>query len=246
MDTGMTHALPGANTYGASPPARGPRLPAHPLMLVTDRSLARDPADLLQQIEGAIAGGVNMVQVREKDLPDDELLSLTRQIVAIAAGRAFVTVNGRANVALAAGADGVHAGEDALPVRSLLRAVRRRLVVGRSVHDMAGAAAAERDGAAYLVLGTIFPSRSHPGGETGGLARVREVTAAVALPVIAIGGITAENAADVIRAGAAGVAVISAILGRPDPRAAAAALRQAIENTFAEGQRTAARTGYRW
>jgi thiamine-phosphate pyrophosphorylase len=209
-------------------------------MLVTDRSLASDTADLLRRIEAAIAGGVNMVQVREKDLPDAELLVLTRQIVAASAGRAFVTVNGRPNVALAAGADGVHAGEDALPARSLLRAVRGRLVVGRSVHDLVSATAAAHDGAAYLVLGTIFPSRSHPGGETGGLARVREVAAAVAAPVIAIGGITVANAGAVMQAGAAGVAVISAILGQPDPQAAAAALWRAMGDGIAEAKNSTA------
>ncbi|HLZ73286.1 MAG TPA: thiamine phosphate synthase [Dehalococcoidia bacterium] len=208
-------------------------------MLVSDRSLARDTADLLRQIAAAIAGGVNAVQVREKDLPDAELLTLSRRIVAIAAGRAFVSVNGRPRVALAAGADGVHAGEEIVPTRTLKRALRGRLLVGRSVHDLPGAVAAAHDGANYLVLGTIFPSRSHPGGETGGLARVRQVTAAVSLPVIAIGGITAENAAEVVRAGAAGVAVISAILGRPDPQAAARGLRQALDQGIIEarGQR---------
>ncbi len=235
----MRHAQLAAGSVEAAAPALGPRLPARPLMLVTDRSLARDTADLLRQVAAAIEGGVNIVQVREKDLPDAELLALTREIVAASAGRAFVTVNGRPNVALAAGAHGVHAGEDALPVRSLLRAVRGRLVVGRSVHDLAGATAAAHDGVGYLVLGTIFPSRSHPGGETGGLARVREVTAAVAAPVIAIGGITAANAAEVMQAGAAGVAVVSAVLGQPDPRAAAAALRWAMEAGIPEAQTAA-------
>src|SRR5579885_1956993 len=237
----MTHAQLGVGSVDAAVPPLGPRLPAHPLMLVTDRSLARDTADLLRQVAAAIEGGVNMVQVREKDLPDAELLALTRRIVAIAAGRAFVAVNGRVRVALAAGADGVHAGEGLALTRELKRKLRDRLLIGRSVHDLAGATAAAHDGAGYLVLGTIFPSRSHPGGETGGLARVREVTAAVALPVIAIGGITAANAAGLMRAGAAGVAVISAVLGRPDPRAAAAALWQAMDEALAEAQTTAAR-----
>ncbi len=205
-------------------------------MLVTDRSLASDPDDLVRRIAAAIAGGVNAVQVREKDLPDAELLDLTRRIVAVAAGRAFVSVNGRPNVALAAGADAVHAGEDALPVRSLKRALRGRLLVGRSVHDLAGAAAAASDGADYLVLGTIFPSRSHPDGETGGVERIRLVAAAVDLPVIAIGGISAANVDEVVHAGAAGVAVISAILGQPNPETAAMQLRQALDRALTEAR----------
>jgi len=243
----MTHAQPGAGLpESAQPePMLGPRLPAWPLMLVTDRTLARDTRDLLRQVAAAIEGGVNAVQVREKDLPEAELLALTRRIVAIAAGRAFVTVNGRPRVALAARAEGVHAGEDLPITRELKRRLRDRLLIGRSVHDLAGATAAAHDGAGYLVLGTIFPSRSHPGGETGGLARVREVAAAVALPVIAIGGITATTAGEVMRAGAAGVAVISAILGQPDPRAAAATLRRAMDGGIlqAHGGWAATRTG---
>ncbi|HEY7294624.1 MAG TPA: thiamine phosphate synthase [Dehalococcoidia bacterium] len=203
-------------------------------MLVTDRSLAAGPDDLVRRIAAAIAGGVNAVQVREKDLPDTELLELTRRVQAVAAGHAFVTVNGRANVALAADADGVHTGEDALPLRSLKRAVRGRLCLGRSVHDLQGAVSAERDGADYLVLGTIFPSRSHPGGTTGGSERVRQVAAAVRVPVIAIGGITAGNTARVVGAGASGVAVITAILGQADPQAAAAALREALDGAIIE------------
>lgn len=247
----MTHAQPGAvpaeETLQA--PTLGPRLPAHPLMLVTDRTLARDTRDLLRQVAAAIDGGVNAVQVREKDLPDAELLALTRRIVAIAAGRAFVSVNGRSRIALVAGADGLHVGQDLPLTRDLKRRLRERLLVGRSVHDLASATGAAHDGAGYLVLGTIFPSRSHPGGETGGLARVREVTAAVAVPVIAIGGITAENVGDVLRAGAAGAAVISAILGRPDPRGAAAALRQAMNAAILEAESNAtagARIHKRW
>jgi thiamine-phosphate diphosphorylase len=84
-----------------------------------------------------------------------------------------------------------------------------------------------------LVLGTVFPSASHPGGPTIGLEGVRDVCAAVNVPVIGIGGITAHNAGDVIRAGASGVAVISAIFDAPDPRAAAAELRAAIDDAWA-------------
>jgi thiamine-phosphate pyrophosphorylase len=103
-----------------------------------------------------------------------------------------------------------------------------------SVHSIEAALQAERDGADMLVLGTVFPSTSHPAGTTIGLAGVREVCAAVSIPVIGIGGITAQNAGDVIRAGASGVAVISAIFDAPDPRVAAAELRAAIDAAWAE------------
>jgi len=103
------------------------------------------------------------------------------------------------------------------------------MVISRAVHSCDGAMQAERDGADMLVLGTVFPSKSHPGGPTIGVEGVRAVCDSVQIPVIAIGGITARNAPDVMRAGASGVAVISAIFDAGDPRAAAAELRAAID-----------------
>jgi thiamine-phosphate pyrophosphorylase len=213
------------------------------LMLVTDRALAHGLDALVRMVEDAAAAGVNAVQVREKDLPDAEQESLARRIVQAVGASAFVTVNGTPAVAMAAGAPGVHGGEESPAVEAMGRDTHGRLLVGRSVHDLPGAVAAEEAGADYLVLGTIFPSRSHPGGPTGGLARVRQVTDAVRVPVIAIGGITADNLAGVIRAGAAGVAVISAILGQPDARAAARGLREALNAAWQErrDQRQAAK-----
>lgn len=106
------------------------------------------------------------------------------------------------------------------------------LIISRSVHSLEAAVAAEHEGVDMLVLGTVFPSLSHPGGPTIGLDGVREVCDAVTVPVIGIGGITAASAGDVIRAGASGVAVISAIFDAPDPRAAAAELRAAIDAAY--------------
>jgi thiamine-phosphate pyrophosphorylase len=197
-------------------------------MLVTDRELAGGDEALVETVAAAVTGGVNVVQLREKELSNEALLALALRLREAIDARALLVVNDRPAVALAAGADGVHGSEASLPVGAVRRAGRGRLLVGRSVHSLASALEAERAGADYLALGTIFPSRSHPGGETGGLALVREVTAAVHIPVVAIGGVTADNAAEVVRAGAAGVAVISAIIGRPDPRAEAERLRYAL------------------
>jgi thiamine-phosphate pyrophosphorylase len=201
------------------------------LMLVTDRSLC--PVERLPAVVAvAVRHGVDAVQLREKDLPDRPLLALARALREATAGAALLFVNGRVDVALAADADGVQLGEAALSVAAARRLAGRRLVIGRSVHDVAGAAAAERAGADLLVLGTVYPSRSHPGGAAGGEALVRQVCARVHLPVIGIGGITAANAAAVVRAGAAGVAVISAILAAPEPAEAAAALRRAVDTAY--------------
>jgi len=203
-------------------------LPSPCLMLVTDRSLAADTGALVRDITAAVDGGVNAVQVREKDLSYYALLELVQRVRGAIGDRALLLVNDNSDVATAAGADGVHGGEASSPVRSGSKALHGRMLIGRSVHSLAGAREAAKAGADYLVLGTIFASRSHPGGETGGVDRVREVTAAVNLPVIAIGGITVDNAPAVMYAGAAGVAVISGILGSADPSAAAAALWSAI------------------
>lgn len=207
----------------------GRGLPQPCLLLVSDRSLSGGEDGLVAAVQAAVEGGVNAVELREKDLSNESLAALARRLVAAVGECALVLVNGSAAVALAAGAAGVHLDEAALPVGAARRAVGERLLVGRSVHGLPAAREAERGGADYLVLGTIFPSRSHPGGETGGVERVREVAAAVQIPLVAIGGITAERVPEVVDAGAAGVAVISAILADADPRGAAARLRRALD-----------------
>jgi thiamine-phosphate pyrophosphorylase len=199
-------------------------LPRPCLMVVTDRTLCGGATGLVQAVSRAVAGGANVVQVREKDLPPWEQVELVRSIRSACGDRALVVLNGAPAVALGAGAGGVHLPEEGLGVSDARRALRGRLLVGRSVHSRASAIQAAAEGADYLVLGTVFPSRSHPGGATGGIELVREVYAAVRCPVLAIGGISAENAASVMAAGAAGVAVISSVLGAQDPEQAAAQL----------------------
>lgn len=204
------------------------RLPRPLLMLVTDRSLCGGADGLVNAVAAAVAGGVNVVQLREKDLSDAEQAALAYRLRDAIGSKALLVVNDRTAVALSAGADGVHGGEASLPVDMMRREVAGRLLIGRSVHSVPAAVAAARSGADYLVAGTVFPSRSHPGQATGGVERVRQIVAAVPIPVIAIGGITAENAADVVHAGAAGVAVIAAILTGRNAQAAATDLRAAL------------------
>jgi thiamine-phosphate pyrophosphorylase len=171
-----------------------------------------------------------MVQLREKDLPTRELLRLAMALRDVIGDRADLLVNGRADVAFAAGAAGVHLPSDGLPIEGARAAIGRAALLGRSVHsiDEARAAWAEED-LDYVELGTIFPSRSHPGGPVLGLEAVGEA-AALGLPVLAIGGIDARNAASVLVAGASGVAVISAILAADDPGVAAEQLCRAVRD----------------
>jgi len=177
----------------------------------------------------AVEAGVGMVQLRGKGMPARELFLLGRALLEpVRRGEALLVVNDRADVALALGADGVHLGGGSLPVGEVRRILGPGRLIGVSVHSVAEALDAERDGADYLVLGTIFETRSHPGLEPAGLGLVSRVARSVGIPVIAIGGIHAGNAASVMEAGARGVAVITAIQSAPDVGAATRALLAAM------------------
>jgi thiamine-phosphate pyrophosphorylase len=194
-------------------------------MLVTDRSLCGGPDGLVAAVERAVAGGVDAIQLREKDLPVDEFTVLARRLRDVAQDQAQLLVNGPLTVALAAGADGVHLPEAAPAVER----PGAGLLIGRSVHSLAAGRRAESEGVDYLVAGPVYETRSHPGRAPSGVALIEDVTSAAGLPVLAIGGIDSTRVGDVVRAGAAGVAVISAVLGAPDPREAASALRTALD-----------------
>jgi thiamine-phosphate pyrophosphorylase len=166
---------------------------------VTDRARA----DVFSAARRAIDAGVDMIQVREKDMDGGPLLRLVCQIVAAAKGtRTRILVNDRLDVALAAGADGVH-----LPANGLRVAlVRSRIdLVGISTHTLDEVQRAEADGADFAVFGPIFET---PGKTAVGLERLSEVTRGTGLPVYGIGGVTMKNATDVIAAGATGIAGI--------------------------------------
>ena len=206
------------------------------LMLVSDRSLCAGVDGLVAAVEAAVTGGVDVVQLREKDMPSEELLPLARHLRRAMEGRAVPTgrqalllVNGPLAVALAAEADGVHLPEDAPPVHR----PREGFLVGRSVHSLAAARRAEAEGVDYLIAGPVYETRSHPGQEPAGLALIGEITQSVRTPTLAIGGVTAVRVEEVVRSGASGVAVISAILAQRDPQAAAEGLRRALDTAWA-------------
>ncbi|MBI4282557.1 MAG: thiamine phosphate synthase [Chloroflexi bacterium] len=204
-----------------------PPVPVPCLCLVTDRTLC-GPNLLEKKVAAAMSGGVDMVQLREKDLPASELLELALKLRSITRGKALLVINDRLDVALAAGADGLHLPQDSLSVQDARRVVPSHLLVGKSVHDLTSTSLAAKEGADYLVLGTIFPTSSHPGAHTGGLNLISTVTRQVDAPVLAIGGVNSSNVASVVGAGAKGVAVISAILAAPDPERAARELKHSL------------------
>ncbi|RLC62163.1 MAG: thiamine phosphate synthase, partial [Chloroflexi bacterium] len=138
----------------------------------------------------------------------------------------------RLDVALAIGAEGVHVGEDDMPVPLARQLIGPERILGASPATLEDARQAERDGADYLGVGDVYGTPSKPdAGAPIGVERLAQVVKAVSIPVVAIGGITAANAAAVIQAGAAGVAVISAVVAAPDPAAAARRLREIVHHT---------------
>ena len=208
-----------------------PRIPFPTLCLVTDLSVVEnDVTRLVDAVSDAVDGGVNMVQIRAPELSDSEFDGLVSTLAEAIGGRAITIINpsGRAP-RLHRGIDGVQLSKNASTHIADVRALYGRdALIGRSVHSVGATRDAAHSGADYLILGTIFASKSHPGGAWHGSEIIRQVTSESELPVIGIGGITVDNVGEVMRAGAHGIAVIRAILGADDPKAAAGELRQAM------------------
>lgn len=195
------------------------------LYAISDRKSCR--GDVSDRIEEAIRAGVDMVQVREKDLEARDLLDLTRRVVRAGAGK--VLVNGRVDVALAAGAQGVHLPSSAPAPRVFRRFAPEGFLLGVSCHSVKEVLRAEEEGADFVVFGPVFESASKPGyGPPCGPAGLREACRATDLPVLALGGVSIENARICLDAGAAGVAGISLFQG-PAPAADVVAALRAVE-----------------
>jgi thiamine-phosphate pyrophosphorylase len=187
------------------------------LYLITDRAAApRPPADV---VEECLAAGLRAVQLREKDLEARDLLALADTLrEATQRHGARLIVNDRADVALAAGADGVQRTHASLPVTALRGITPPGFLVGASVHSEAEAREAAAQGADFIVFGPVYDTASKRRyGPPQGLAALEAVARAVSRPVLAVGGLTPERVADVLAAGAAGVAVIGAIYAAARP-----------------------------
>ena len=184
----------------------------------------------MARARAVLEGGAAAVQVRMKESPAGAILEAVRRIAALAAGRALVIVNDRADLALLGGADGVHLGEEDLPVAEARRLVGGALLVGRTVRDLEGARRALSEGADHLGYGPVFPSRTKPlDVAPRGLAGLAALCAAVRAPVVAISGIDLSNIGEVSGAGAACAAVIGDLFAHGDPGGRAALLARAFE-----------------
>jgi len=202
---------------------------------VTDRKAlgAADPAgNLLAKIRAAMAVGVDWVQIREREMPARELLALAKAAVGAREGDARILVNDRLDVALAAGAAGVHLGGASAPAREVVRWLREtnapaKILVGVSCHNLEEARSAEDAGASYVFFGPVFDTPSKkPYGPPQGIARLAKICSAVSIPVIAIGGVNEGNGAECLRAGAAGIAAIRMFQESREPEK----LKRAIAN----------------
>ena len=217
-----------------------PRVPRPCLCLVTDRSIV-DEGSLVSRVAEAVAGGVDMVQLREKDLPGGPLLELAVSLRDAIAGRALLIINDRADVAAAVGASGVQLGEEGLPVDAARQVLGPGSLIGRSVHSEAGASQAAAQGCDFLIVGTMYSTATHPGAPPAGPSVVRRIGERCRLPIIGIGGITHTNASQVLAAGAAGVAVISSILGSQQPGEASRQIKQAMMEFWSTGKQAEGR-----
>jgi thiamine-phosphate pyrophosphorylase len=198
------------------------------LCLIAD-SAAIGPRDISDVIEQAVAGGVTLVQLRAKSWSGREFVETGKVVFRLLKKRKIpLIINDRLDVALACGARGVHIGQEDLPLLDVRRIVGAKRIIGVSVSTEQEARDAEKNGASYVGAGPVFATLSKdtriPALGPEGLLEIRR---AVKIPVLAVGGINPQNAAAVMETGVAGVAVISAVLGRSDVRQAAWELRQA-------------------
>lgn len=204
-----------------SHPAPLDRLRESRLLLVTDPR-----PDLADRVRAAVRGGVDVVQLREKDRPARESLPLALELAEACGGDALFTVNDDLELARLCAADGIHLGQEDASTAEARRVLGTEAVVGRSAGTVEEAREALQNGADYLGVGAVYATPTKPGGDVGGLALIRSLSAErLPVPWFAIGGVTLETAGEVAGAGAPGFAVVRAVLDADDPAQAARELR---------------------
>ena len=206
------------------------------LYAVTDRAWVGRQT-LLEQIEDALRGGVTLVQLREKDLPQPDFIREAAQATALCHRYGVpLIVNDSLEVALKSGADGVHVGIEDQPVAEIRRRVGKDWIIGATAKTVEQARAAQAAGADYLGVGAVFPSPTKKNAIRITTQQLREICSSVAIPCVAIGGISRENLPTLAGGGVAGFALVSAIFSQPDIAAACRDLKSLAEQTVREGQ----------
>ena len=203
--------------------------PTFDLYLVTDRTQTRG-RDLLWVLEQALEGGVNAVQLREKDLGGRDLFDLAEKAHCLCEHyRASLFINDRIDVALAVDATGVQLGKTSLPIETARTLLGPEKLIGASIHSLSEVTDVEKSGADFVLFGPVYftPSKASFGAPQG-LAALRIIVENSALPVYAIGGITGENANAVKEIGVRGIALIAAIIGAESPKKTARAIAQTL------------------
>lgn len=198
------------------------------LYAVTDRAWVGRQT-LEEQVEEALNGGVTMLQLREKNLPEEEFLREAKRIKEICNryGVPFI-VNDNVEVALKCGADGVHVGIEDVPVAELRASVSDDFIIGATAKTVEQAKAAERDGADYLGVGAVFPSPTKKTAIRITREQLREICSAVSIPAVAIGGITYDNVGEIAGGGMDGIAVVSAVFGAENISMATKKLKEKV------------------
>lgn len=204
------------------------------LYAVTDRTWLGEKT-LAEQVEQAIQGGVTMVQLREKNLGFEEFVQEAREIKKITDHYQIpFVINDDVEVAVASGADGIHVGQSDMEAGNVRARLGEGKIIGVSAQTVEQALLAERSGADYLGVGAVFSTSTKLDAQEVSYDTLKAICDAVKIPVVAIGGITAENLKELKGSGADGVAVVSAIFAKTDVAAAARALRQACEELVKE------------
>ena len=200
------------------------------LYAVTDRAWARDTEGLLRQVAEAIDGGAGIVQLREKHLGQADFLAEAERFVALCREKGAVSIiNDDVEIAAQVGADGVHVGQEDLEAGRARQVLGPDKLIGVSAHSVAEALAAERAGADYLGVGAAFVTGTKTDAKPITKETIRAITAAVDIPVVAIGGISRDNILELRDCGLDGVAVVSALFAQADVKAAAAELLRLSE-----------------
>ncbi|MBW9223147.1 thiamine phosphate synthase [Methanothermococcus sp. SCGC AD-155-E23] len=195
------------------------------LYVITDRRFR----DELEGVREALEGGATAIQLRLKGISTREMVEVGRKIREITQDYdALYIVNDRVDVALAVDADGVHVGQNDMPVE-IVKEIAPHLIVGVSASNLREALEGERKGADYIGAGSVFPTRTKEDARLLGLEGLKEIVRNVHIPVVAIGGINHENVREVLKVGVDGVAVISAILGAEDVVEATRRMRKMVE-----------------